>query len=324
MNLITRLRQHLKALALLCGLGLTLASPGAALADDWRPCANEGDTCRVNGRAVVRYGTDGAWITRSVMGSVACGNDAFGDPAPSVRKRCEAREGGVGGGSVGSGRPVGGGNAGWTFCAAEGEICNFRGSAEVRFGEGNRFTTRTAYNSVRCTVDDFGDPSQGRTKFCEVRNGQALNTPSKPTAGGWGGWGQGVPVSNWRYCAAEGETCRVEGRAQVRFGDGRRYAIRTVDGDVACKLDTFGDPARGVIKHCEVQASAFSGGASRDWSRCADEGERCNFSGDAQVRFGVDGRYIYRDARNGVTCNTDSFGGDPYRNRAKTCEVRRS
>lgn len=313
--------------ALLAALALALLSAAvpavaqAADGDGWRRCADEGQTCRVQGRATVRYGTEGRWTTRSVIDGIQCGNEAFGDPAPDVPKRCEARTGAGGGG--GSGGAAGGGGsgsgaAGWTYCAAEGQTCRFRGQAQVRFGQGDRFNVRTAYGSVRCDVDDFGDPIFGVTKFCEVRSSAALDAGGG-SSGSWSG-----PTSGWRYCAAEGGSCKVNGRAQVRFGDGRRYNTRSVNGEIACSTDVFGDPAFGVVKHCEVQATGANGaGFSAGWTRCARENERCSFSGAAQVRYGTAGRYVYRDARDGLQCSTDSFGSDPYDGRVKQCEIRR-
>lgn len=291
-----------------------LVAPAAHAGSGWRDCADEGQVCRVANRAVVRYGVPGNWYTRAVRGDVMCSNDTFGDPAPSTPKRCEI-----------TGDGGGGGDSDWVFCAPEGQTCNFRGSAEVRFGDGDRYTTRRAYGSVRCEVSAFGDPARGVTKHCEVRRDAAF-----AGNGNWGGsgssggsaWGGGN--NRWRYCASEDETCRVSGRAQVRFGDGQRFVTRTVSGEIRCSTDVFGDPARGVIKHCEVQSGGWSGGGDGDrWTRCAREGDLCEFGGRAQVRYGSSGRYYYRDAGGRVMCNNDSFGGDPYQGRPKSCEYRR-
>jgi hypothetical protein len=300
---------------------LTTAAP-TALANQpgWTTCAQEGQTCRVNGRAMVRYGVPGNWATRSVSGSVLCSNLAFGDPAPNSPKRCEVAGGGGFGGSGGSGGGFGGsggsGSGDWVFCAPEGQICRFRGATEVRFGDGNRFTTRRAYNSVRCDVADFGDPAYGVTKHCEVRRSALEGGGSGGSGGSWAGGS-----TDWRYCAAENQTCRVNGRAQVRFGDGQRYATRTVSGDIACSVGSFGDPAYGQVKHCEVQRAGWE--SSNVWTDCAREGRRCSFEGRAQVRYGIDGRYVYRDAWGGVNCDSNSFGGDPFPNRPKRCEIKK-
>ena len=301
--------------------------------DGWRNCAVEGQTCSVNGRAMVRFGTDGRWISRTVSNYVQCDNDAFGDPAPGAPKRCQVRvSGNYGSGNYGTGN-YGGGNygsgynpgsaQGWSFCAAEGEICRVKGRTEVRFGQGNSFVTRTAYGNVRCDVADFGDPTPGATKFCEVRRsgGQSYE---HSTQASWAGWGSGASNSGWRFCAAEGGTCRVKGNGSVRFGDGRNFKTMNVNGEIPCNAGVFGDPARGVTKHCEVQAVKYNdGGSSSGWSQCAREGERCNFGGVAQVRYGAAGRYVYRDGTNGVTCASNYFGNDPYPGKAKICEINR-
>jgi len=294
-----------------------LGAAAPAQASGWRQCATEGRVCQMDGRGVVRYGVDGQWSTRVMSGAVHCSNDLFGDPAPTQTKRCEVRDGGSGGSS----------GPGWTFCAAEGETCHLRGSAEVRFGADRHYTTRRAYGSVRCDVDSFGDPNYGQTKHCEVRSDAAVGS-----GGGfdeWAGSGSASDNGRWRYCAGEGQTCSVQGRGEVRFGDGRRFATRTVRGDTLCSTSVFGDPAYRVTKHCEVRASNFggfgdSGPQDGGWTRCADEGERCEVSGGRiQVRFGTRGRYVYRDAYGALNCNLDTFGRDPYPGERKQCETRR-
>jgi hypothetical protein len=304
---------------------LMLGTPVAqAYEPGWRTCAQEGQICRVSGRTVVRYGVPGNWSTRTVRDDVLCGNAAFGDPAPNSPKRCEVAANGFGG-SGGSGGGTGGGSANdWVFCAPEGEVCRFRGASEVRFGADGRYSMRRAFNAVRCDVSDFGDPAYGVTKQCEVRRSAFIG------GGSGGSWVGGS--SDWRYCAAEGQTCRVNGRAEVRFGDGQRYATRVVNGGgIACDVANFGDPAYGVVKHCEIHRSGWggsgggggSGGNFDGWDTCAREGGRCSFSGRAQVRYGAEGRWAYRDAWGSVGCDNRSFGADPFPNRPKVCQVKR-
>jgi hypothetical protein len=295
---------------------LGVAAP--AQAAGWRQCAAEGQSCQVDGRGVVRYGVDGQWSTRVMSGSVICSNALFGDPAPQQQKRCEVRDNG--GGS-------GGGGDGWVFCSAEGETCHVRGSAEVRFGADRQYTTRRAFGSVRCDVESFGDPIYGQTKHCEVRSNAAMGS-----GGGrdeWAGSGNFNDTARWRYCSGEGQTCVLQGRGEIRFGDGRRFATRNVRGTTLCSSSVFGDPAFGVVKHCEVRASNFggfgdSGPTDGGWTRCADENERCEVSGGRiQVRFGTRGRFVYRDVYGALDCNVDTFGRDPYPGERKQCESRR-
>lgn len=60
-----------------------------------------------------------------------------------------------------------------------------------------------------------------------------------------------------------------------------------------------------------------------DWAFCAAEGNVCQVSGEAVVRFGIDGSYAYRNVAGPVMCNTDTFG-DPARGERKHCAVSRS
>jgi hypothetical protein len=296
----------------------TLALPVQAQTQGWRTCASEGQTCQVDGRGVVRYGVNGLWSTRVLSGQVVCSNELFGDPAPQQAKRCEVRDNGSGNGS---------GSSGWVFCAAEGETCRMRGSAEVRFGADRQYTTRRAFNSIRCDVEAFGDPIYGQTKHCEVRASAAVSGSSGQD--NWAGSENQGNAARWRHCSNEGQTCNVQGRGEVRFGDGRRFATRTVRGNTLCSTSVFGDPAFGVVKHCEVRATSFggwgdSGPQDGGWARCADEGERCEVSGGRiQVRFGARGRYVYRDVYGALNCNIDSFGSDPVPGERKQCESRR-
>jgi hypothetical protein len=53
-------------------------------------CANEDGYCDFRGRRLVRFGTDGRYVTREFRGGVECSIRAFGeDPAPRRKKRCE-------------------------------------------------------------------------------------------------------------------------------------------------------------------------------------------------------------------------------------------
>jgi hypothetical protein len=58
-----------------------------------------------------------------------------------------------------------------------------------------------------------------------------------------------------------------------------------------------------------------------DWAVCADEGQICQVNGDAIVRFGIDGRYLFRMTRSQQPCDVQAFGSDPAPGRRKQCEV---
>lgn len=57
------------------------------------------------------------------------------------------------------------------------------------------------------------------------------------------------------------------------------------------------------------------------WKHCAMDGQTCAFLGFAQVRFGADDHYKFRNFTDGVLCSKKQFGGDPAPRVAKTCDV---
>lgn len=69
------------------------AAAGGGGGGGWVNCAREGGYCRTGGRAEVRFGIGGSWITYEVRGGIRCTNDAFGgDPAHGVPKICQVRQ----------------------------------------------------------------------------------------------------------------------------------------------------------------------------------------------------------------------------------------
>ncbi len=134
-----------------------------------------------------------------------------------------------------------------------------------------------------------------------------------------------VQAQTWQDCAAEGGTCRVKGAARVRFGAQGQYAYAPMRDAVSCNVKTFGDPLPGMPKRCEVLvrgAGLPSAGVLPGWQACAPEGGDCTVQGRAEVRFGAAGRYAIRTVSDRVACTVASFGGDPYPNRVKQCDVR--
>lgn len=142
--------------------------------------------------------------------------------------------------------------------------------------------------------------------------------------------GQGNESSHstgWTRCASEGEYCRVDGSARVRFGADNRYEYRNVTAGVLCSVNTFGDPAYGLNKTCEYIATGGGYGNVKhggNWQYCGSEGGFCSFTGRGEVRYGVTGRFIVRTAINGLPCNGDTFGNDPAFGQKKSCFVRLS
>lgn len=300
-------------LKLLGSLLILAAAPLAAQAQsDWTPCANEGDTCRFSGEALVRFGAEGKFAFRVVRNGVACNNNEFGDPLPNRPKQCQVSLNWRQDSRYHGWRDQSRLNANqWRFCAAEGGECYVEGQAKVRFGANGRYETRSVNGRVSCTVQRFGDPMPNTPKACEVEES-----------------------ANWVLCANEGEQCRLPSRGRVRYGANGRYVYKDVAGGVRCVNEVFGDPMPDVAKQCDYVLGSGGGGTTDPrppapvlglpWAVCAQERGQCAFNGVAMLRYGASGRYAYREAVDGLACTNENFGVDPAPNEVKRCEILRT
>jgi len=141
-----------------------------------------------------------------------------------------------------------------------------------------------------------------------------------------------VCASEWIACAGENQYCTVPGTQMVRYGAGDRWNLKKATNRIYCSNDVFGDPAPGKGKACYYQdapqpdkgwrpPSGHDDGRQARWVRCANEGEYCRFDGNRDIRYGADGRWSNKSARNGISCSNDVFG-DPAPGTTKACFIR--
>ena len=233
------------------GIAVLLAAPPSQAQSDWTGCADEGEMCRVNGQALVRFGTDGRYTFRVANGRVMCDTESFGDPAPQQKKGCDVSYGWRADERYRGWREAGArGRDGWILCANEGELCRVPGPARVRYGANGRYAFANVDDAVACDNRAFGDPLAGIAKQCEYLVGSN-------GGGGRGGPdydGRQAPTSlTWDNCAPEGRRCNVRSDTIVRYGGARRYRYAEVSGSIACSNDAFGgDPAPNQPKRCEA------------------------------------------------------------------------
>ena len=193
----------------------------------WTRVAVEHEAFSVPGTQTVRYGVGSNWITKTVSGGGDCSNEWFGsDPAVGIVKACE----------VGSAAST---EAGWARVAAEGDAFAVSGMQTVRYGSGSAWLQKTVANGGQCSNEWFGgDPLVGVVKACEV------SSVASTEAG-------------WARVAGEGEAFAVSGTQTVRYGSGSAWLQKTVESGGQCSNEWFGgDPLVGVVKQCEVTASA--------------------------------------------------------------------
>jgi hypothetical protein len=142
----------------------TIAAPAAG--PTWILCTGEGNTCVFSGTRQVRYGANGSFVTKTFTGSAPCKNAAFGDPAPNVPKYCSYSSTTVTTVTTTSSAAA---DPGWTTCAAEGKVCSFSGTRQVRYGANGVYATKTATGSIACTNAVFGDPISNVVKSCSYK-----------------------------------------------------------------------------------------------------------------------------------------------------------
>lgn len=193
-----------------CGGGNNTSPSGQAgdskvFAQSWIKCADENDICTFTGTRQVRYGLNGNYITLTATGSIACNDNAFGDPQPGVGKICEYPSSSSTPPSVPAPIPSPTpapapapaptpapapapaptpapaplpptptplptptpSSVNWVKCADENQFCMFIGTRQVRYGATGAYAMRTVTGKIMCSNDTFGDPAPGRTKTCE-------------------------------------------------------------------------------------------------------------------------------------------------------------
>jgi uncharacterized repeat protein (TIGR01451 family) len=92
-------------------------------------------------------------------------------------------------------------------------------------------------------VNPCGDPpgGVGATLTPPTAEGGALRSQDLQT------------TADWTFCANEWERCAFAGTAEVRYGVDGAYTTGTFTDGVECNNDVFGDPAFGVVKHCDFR-----------------------------------------------------------------------
>jgi hypothetical protein len=122
--------------------------------------------------------------------------------------------------------------AGYTYCSAEWQTCNFEGTRVVRYGADGTYTYKTATDGVDCTNDVFGDPLRGTVKACYISD--EVNDDSV----------------TYSYCSDEWSQCDFSGTRVIRYGANSTFTYEVATDGVSCTNSVFGDPLRGTGKAC--------------------------------------------------------------------------
>ncbi|GLI91657.1 hypothetical protein [Methylocystis echinoides] len=240
------------------GVGATVSVTPTPVNDTLTVCAVEGQICQVSKLMEAVYGTSpGPTLTKLVRTNFRCGGDSFGggDPVPGVVKTCYLRQpssaavvanlmdiadtrkvGLVYFGTV-NGAPIGG------YYIGNRRFQTDRIGTELGVDDLLKLATNDAPiqfmlvargSEYRIGVDADLD---GRLNGDRVAAGQ---DPRQPVA------------NSWNACATEGQSCAATPAAVVRYGAPGAYAYTVARGDVTCSVATFGDPAPGKAKSCDI------------------------------------------------------------------------
>jgi hypothetical protein len=118
-------------------------------------------------------------------------------------------------------------------------------------------------------------------------------------------------AGTWTFCANENNECSFTGTRQVQYGANGKYVYKTFNGGTECDNAVFGNPNSGATNICSYSAVLPAPSPSPSpspWVFCADEGSSCSFTGTRQVRYGANGKYIYKSFNKETECDNGVFG----------------
>jgi Pectinacetylesterase len=122
-----------------------------------------------------------------------------------------------------------------------------------------------------------------------------------------------TPPAGFTLCAGENGTCAFTGPATVAYGAYGLYAYKELTNGTPCTNAVFGDPVSGVFKSCYLRPAVR-------WSSCAGEGGTCTMAnGKGVVRYGANGKFLFKEVEISIPCTNAAFGGDPARGFSKEC-----
>ena len=129
--------------------------------------------------------------------------------------------------------------------------------------------------------------------------------------------------TGYTLCAGENQRCGFSGTKDVAYGANGKFNYKYgVTGGIDCNNRTFGDPIPGVVKSCYTKDGG--GGGPNGYAYCANENQRCGFSGTKDVAYGANGQFYYKYwVTGGIDCNNGTFG-DPIRGIVKVCYTKES
>jgi len=128
----------------------------------------------------VRFGVDGKYNYKEIAFEVGCTTAEFGDPVPSIEKKCEYKLNAPDSQKYEAALKIHRDRndyEGWRLCAVEGGTCIVKQNSEIRYGISSFYNTKVSSNSINCDNQNFGDPLPGFLKKCFVKEKVQVSTP---------------------------------------------------------------------------------------------------------------------------------------------------
>ena len=210
----------------------------------------------------------------------------------------------------------------WSRCASEGNECSMSNSGHdlIRYGADDKFfmLESDGLSHIACNGAVFGDPANGKGKFCDYTDLPDNNT--------------------WVDCANEGSICKLpdDQPRNVRYGSDsknrtdNRWVYKVGSSSIRCSNDEFPDIANGTGKRCQYSKQtifpAVSGRPSVKFKDCGSENTLCTIPGNDSggsvlIRFGAGNSWEYRQAvLPSVACNLDTLRVDVAYGQGKFCQ----
>ena len=207
----------------------------------------------------------------------------------------------------------------WTICAAEGDVCAFTGTEEVRYGANGSYFYMSLTDGTACTNSVFGrsylrhretlrSQGDGCLERLDVHHqragepGHSRRSPRRARRPGGPRFTLTVNGSNF------------VGTSQVRWNGTGRTTTFVNAGQVTAAI-----PASDIVTPGSAPVTVVT--PTSDWTICAAEFGVCAFTGTEEVRYGANGSYFYKSLTGGTAC-TNSVFGDPIFGIAKQCALR--
>ncbi len=215
-------------------------TPVPTAVPEWTFCANENATCSFTGKKEVRYGENGFYFYAIFTNTTACSNAVFGDPLVGIVKHCYYRDTTL----VPTATPDLNATA---LAYANGTATALANANATATASANATATANANATATASANATATASAKATATANAIATTIAGSNATATAIA------ALPfVSNWTFCANQGNMCSFSGTMEVRFGTGDPYITLIATNGINCTKAKFGGSGNG--NHCDYRS----------------------------------------------------------------------